>query len=162
MKEENNNINGVVIAFAIFGALFAAIVFMSAAMFYQILKTQETQNSNNSTKIEQPFETSQDEPEEMFRDYMKTMQTSIKKNWNPPKGDTSRQVVLFFKIAKDGSLKNYSVLQSSGNDKTDEAAIEALKAAAPFAPLPEEYTKDDIDIQFTFDYNVFDKNNNKK
>ena len=131
-------------------------------MFYQILKTQETQNSDNSTKIEQPLEASQDEPDEIFRDYMKTLQTSIKKNWNPPQGDTSRQVVLFFKIAKDGSLKNYSVLQSSGNNDTDEAAIKALKAAAPFEPLPEEYNKDDIDIQFTFDYNVFDKNHNKK
>ena len=158
MKEEKNNINGVVIAFAIFGALFAAIVFMSAAMFYQILKTHETTTSDNPTKIEQSLETSKDEPEEIFKDYMKTLQTNIKKNWNPPKDNTSRHVVLLFKIAKDGSLKSYSVFQSSGNNDTDNAAIEALKATSPFDPLPEEYTKDAIDIQFTFDYNVFDKN----
>jgi len=162
MKEENNNINGVVIAFAIFGALFAAIVFMSAAMFYQILKAQEIKTSDNSTKIEKTFESSQDELSPDFSTYMKTMQKDIKKNWNPPKGNTSRKVVLLFKIAKDGSLKSYSVYQSSGNKDSDDAAIEALKATAPFSPLPKEYTKDDIDIQFTFDYNVFNKNHNEK
>ena len=167
-KSSNSGINGVVIAFAIFGILFAAIAFMSAAVFYQILKSQDIQNTPNEkteylhSEEEQISvdENENNEPEEMFREYMKTMQQDIKKNWNPPKGNNSKSTTLLFKIAKDGSLKQYSVYKSSGNEEVDEAAIKAIKDTAPFKPLPDAYTKDDIDIQFKFDYNVF-KNNPK-
>lgn len=37
----------------------------------------------------------------------------------------------------------------------DNAAIEPLLKTAPFEPLPEDYNGKSIDIQFTFDYNVF-------
>jgi outer membrane biosynthesis protein TonB len=37
----------------------------------------------------------------------------------------------------------------------DNAALNAVKLAAPFRPLPPEYKGQNIDIQFTFDYNVF-------
>jgi TonB family protein len=60
-----------------------------------------------------------------------------------------------FKIAKDGRLLSCSVFKSSGLQSADNAAINAVKLAAPFKPLPTEYKGQNIDIQFTFDYNVF-------
>ena len=96
-----------------------------------------------------------------FRPYMKNLQEQIKKNWNPPKGNESKQVILLFKIAKDGSLLSCSVYKSSGLQSADQAAMNAVNLTAPFEPLPDKYTEEEISIQFTFDYNVFGKSKNK-
>ena len=90
-----------------------------------------------------------------FGPYMRELQRKIKMNWDPPKGNESKRVVLLFKIAKDGRLLSCSVYKSSGLQNADNAAINAVKLAAPFRPLPAEYKGANIDIQFTFDYNVF-------
>lgn len=90
-----------------------------------------------------------------FGPYMRELQRRIKMNWNPPKGNESKRVVLLFKIAKDGRLLSCSVFKSSGLPSSDNAAINAVKLTAPFKPLPAEFKGQSIDIQFTFDYNVF-------
>lgn len=90
-----------------------------------------------------------------FGPYMRELQRRIKMNWNPPKGNESKRVVLLFKIAKDGRLLSCSVFKSSGLPGADNAAINAVKLTAPFKPLPAEFKGQSIDIQFTFDYNVF-------
>lgn len=90
-----------------------------------------------------------------FGPYMRELQRRIKMNWDPPKGNESKRVVLLFKIAKDGRLLSCSVFKSSGLPGADKAAISAVQATAPFRPLPAEFKGSSIDIQFTFDYNVF-------
>ena len=90
-----------------------------------------------------------------FGPYMRELQRRIKINWNPPKGNESKRVVLLFKIAKDGRLLSCSVFKSSGLPSADKAALDAVHATAPFRPLPVEFKGQSIDIQFTFDYNVF-------
>lgn len=90
-----------------------------------------------------------------FGPYMRELQRRIKMNWDPPKGNESKRVILLFKIAKDGRLLSCSVFKSSGLPNADKAAINAVHLAAPFRPLPPEYKGSSIDIQFTFDYNVF-------
>ncbi len=90
-----------------------------------------------------------------FGPYMRELQRRIKMNWDPPKGNESKRVVLLFKIAKDGRLLSCRVFKSSGLQNADSAALNAVKLAAPFKPLPPEFKGQSIDIQFTFDYNVF-------
>ncbi len=90
-----------------------------------------------------------------FGPYMRELQRRIKMNWDPPKGDQSKRVVLMFKIAKDGRLLSCSVHKSSGLPNADKAAIQAVQLTAPFKPLPPDFKGPNIDIQFTFDYNVF-------
>jgi len=90
-----------------------------------------------------------------FGPYMRELQRKIKMNWEPPKGNESKRVVLLFKIAKDGRLLSCRVFKSSGLPNADKAAQNAVHLAAPFKPLPPEYKGSSIDIQFTFDYNVF-------
>lgn len=90
-----------------------------------------------------------------FGPYMRDLQQRIKRNWDPPKGEESRRVVLLFTIARDGRLLGVSVSKSSGLQSADRAALNAVKLTAPFRPLPAEYKESSVDIQFTFDYNVF-------
>lgn len=118
--------------------------------------------SENHKKFPKIFQTKKEhhpklskEEEADFGPYMKNLQNKIKSNWAPPKINKSKRVVLIFKIAKDGNLLASSVLKSSGNPEVDNAAKEALLKSAPFEKLPDNYKGNDIDVQFTFDYNVF-------
>ena len=90
-----------------------------------------------------------------FGPYMRELQRRIKMNWDPPKGNESKRVVLLFKIAKDGRLLSCRVSKSSGLPLADQAALKAVELTAPFRPLPADFKGQSIDIQFTFDYNVF-------
>ncbi len=90
-----------------------------------------------------------------FGPYMKELQRRIKMNWAPPKGNESKRVVLLFSISRDGRLLSVKVHKSSGLPAADEAALHAVRLTAPFRPLPPDYKGSSVDIQFTFDYNVF-------
>ncbi len=90
-----------------------------------------------------------------FGPYMRELQRRIKMNWEPPKGNESKRVVLLFKIARDGRLLSVRVFKSSGLPNADKAALSAVELTAPFKPLPADFKGSSIDIQFTFDYNVF-------
>ena len=113
-------------------------------------------HKNTAPEIKTKKESSVDNPE-MFNTYMLDMQKRIKLNWKPSKENVSKNVTLLYSINKDGSLKRYSVLKSSGNTKMDESAVEALKKSFPFKPLPKDFKGEYIDVQFTFDYNVWEK-----
>ena len=89
-----------------------------------------------------------------FGPYMRELQRRIKLNWDPPKGNESKRVILLFKIAKDGRLLSCRVHKSSGLPSADQAALKAVELTAPFRPLPADFKGQSIDIQFTFDYNV--------
>ncbi len=86
--------------------------------------------------------------------YMRDLEARIKRNWNPPKGDQSKRVVLLFKIGRDGRLLSIQTIKSSGQPLSDAAARAAVELTAPFKPLPPEYKGNSIEIDFTFDYNV--------
>lgn len=86
--------------------------------------------------------------------YFSEVQKRIKKNWFPPRGAESLTVVLKFRILKDGSLGTIKMVRSSGISAADDAAKAAVTASAPFASLPKG-VDDNLDVKFTFDYNVF-------
>ncbi len=86
--------------------------------------------------------------------YMRDLERRIKQNWNPPKGDASKRVVVLFKIGRDGRLLSIRIGKSSGSVSNDDAAKAAIELTAPFKPLPPEFKGNSIDIEFTFDYNV--------
>ena len=88
--------------------------------------------------------------------YMSELQRRIKKAWFPPKGNETKRVVVSFHVKKNGTLRGNDVKieRSSGVNIADEAAEDAVINAAPFPPLPAG-AGDEIDIKFTFDYNVF-------
>ena len=48
-----------------------------------------------------------------------------------------------------------SLIKSFGMPTADQAALKAVELTAPFRPLPADFKGQSIDIQFTFDYNVF-------
>jgi len=89
-----------------------------------------------------------------FSAYMAALQARIKRNWFPPRLGRSKRVKVIFNIARDGQLSKLRLLNSSGLTDSDNAALKAVEAAAPLMPLPKGAPVD-VDIEFTFDYNVF-------
>jgi TonB family protein len=86
--------------------------------------------------------------------YMADLQSRIKRAWFPPHREEKRRVVVIFKIHENGELSNLHLSSSSGIAEADKQALAAVENAAPFRHLPKGKTEN-VDIQFTFDYNVF-------
>jgi protein TonB len=56
---------------------------------------------------------------------------------NKPAGvGRSGEVQVSFGVTPSGDLNNASLTQSSGNERLDEAALEAIRRSAPFGPPP--------------------------
>ncbi len=89
-----------------------------------------------------------------FGPYMNELQRRIKRSWRPPRGNESKRVVVVFKINRSGELTDLQIKTGSGFGPSDKAALLAVQTAAPFARLPEN-APNIVDIEFTFDYNVF-------
>lgn len=89
-----------------------------------------------------------------FGPYMNDLQRRIKRAWRPPRGNESKRVVVTFRISTNGDLSDLAIKVGSNFEPSDKAALLAVQAAAPFNRLPEG-APSSVDIEFTFDYNVF-------
>lgn len=62
------------------------------------------------------------------------------------------QTIIFFKIQKDGQISEVQVEQSSGLTPLDLSALRAVKASAPFPPLPRDYQDAYLGIHLIFEH----------
>jgi protein TonB len=63
------------------------------------------------------------------------------------------RLVLKFVLNKDGSLRDLKVVKSSGVDILDDAAIKAIRRAAPFYAIPKNLG-DVLSIVANFEYEL--------
>jgi TonB family protein len=89
-----------------------------------------------------------------FSRYMAELQRKIKRQWFPPKGPESNRIRVLFQVSRDGTMSGLKLVNSSGNALADKAATNAVETAQPFPPLPAG-APESVDIEFTFDFNVF-------
>lgn len=87
--------------------------------------------------------------------YLEQLQQKVRQQWIPGLTQHSQRTVLHFVVSSEGQVSNLRIVQPSGFSMTDQAAMSAVKRAAPFAPLPTSYSQDYINIQFTFNINVY-------
>jgi len=59
-------------------------------------------------------------------------------------------VIVTFDILRDGSIRNAQLAQRSGNSTLDYSALRAVTDAAPFPPLPPEYSGSDANVELRF------------
>jgi outer membrane biosynthesis protein TonB len=88
--------------------------------------------------------------------YMAALQRKIKRAWKPPRGTESNRIVANFKVHRDGTITELKLIVQCSYPEANLAALEAISNATPFDPLPAG-SNDPVDIEFTFDYNVFQK-----
>ncbi|HTS50817.1 MAG TPA: TonB family protein [Bryobacteraceae bacterium] len=63
---------------------------------------------------------------------------------------TAPMVVITFDILRDGSVRNAKIAQRSGVDTLDYSALRAVTDAAPFEPLPANYTGSVATVELRF------------
>lgn len=97
-------------------------------------------------------------PEFKNRAYMRMLRDRIESIWKYPQEAARRglagDLYIKFSIKKNGRLDKVELVRTSGHRDLDEAAIEALKKADPYWPLPENYDKDVLEITGHFIYIV--------
>jgi tetratricopeptide (TPR) repeat protein len=65
------------------------------------------------------------------------LDSAIRKRWDPPEGDPSKEAVIRFKIHKDGSISSIRVEDfGNGEPAINKLALQTVREAAPFSPLP--------------------------
>jgi outer membrane biosynthesis protein TonB len=84
--------------------------------------------------------------------YQKEAAAKVLKAWKPPASQpTGKKTVLIAQIAKDGTLAGLRDHLMTGAKAWDDAAIAAVKHAAPFAPLPKSWGYPTMEVHFHFE-----------
>lgn len=88
-----------------------------------------------------------------FAYYLQQVRVRIGGNWTTPAGATSGQSAeVYFRVARDGSVRDVRLARSSGNPWFDQVAMRAVTIAAPLPPLPMGYGAGVLGITYAFEY----------
>jgi|OpeIllAssembly_1097287.scaffolds.fasta_scaffold110815_3 protein TonB len=84
--------------------------------------------------------------------YQKKVFDKVAKAWQMPAAlpAVGKKTVVQAVISKEGKLASAMVSMASGSKEWDEAALAAVKAAAPFEPLPAAYEYRSVEVHFHF------------
>jgi len=97
-----------------------------------------------------------DAKEFKYYGYMRRLREKVEGIWQYPSDAAMRglygDLYISFTIKKNGSLGSVELVRTSGYRSLDEAAIKALKEAAPYWPLPEEWKEEALTIKGHFIY----------
>ena len=94
-----------------------------------------------------------------FSLYLNTLVKEVRNRWYASmpetalKGEKSEAIVLF-RLLSNGEVKDVSLERNSGNEVLDQAAIQAVRNASPFHPLPIAFKGPLITLRFIFYYNM--------
>jgi len=88
--------------------------------------------------------------------YLNIITDRVSSNWFSSLVDPglsgSFQTVIYFRIEKSGQVSDIKIEQSSGVTPLDLSAVRAVKASAPFPPLPREYEDAYLGIHLIFEH----------
>ena len=82
--------------------------------------------------------------------YLRGIQNRVNQNWQWVKTYGKLRAVVYFRVAKDGSVSGIRLSESSRDESFDKAALRAIERAGRFAPLPEGFEEDFIGVHFEF------------
>lgn len=136
-------------------ALILMVVCAIAGGVFYMWNSHENTKSAPAVAVAPPVEpTKQASRDADFGPYMAELQRRIKRAWYPPKSHESDRIQVIFKVQTNGTMSHLRVSKASSSAIANQAALKAVQNAAPFSPLPDG-APESVDIQFTFDYNVF-------
>ncbi|MFC2167067.1 TonB family protein [Acidobacteriota bacterium] len=87
-----------------------------------------------------------------FSYYLRQLSSRLSNYWVKPQSREELFTTVFFKIYRNGSIGDIKVVESSGNRILDRTTIRAITLAEPFAPLPQAYAYDYLEIQLIFEH----------
>lgn len=91
-----------------------------------------------------------------FLGYFTNIRKAFEMVWTYPSEAVRRglqgEVKVEFTIQKSGAVSRIKIVDTSGHKILDDAVVEAIKLAQPFAPLPPGYQKDKLTVVGSFRY----------
>ena len=95
-----------------------------------------------------------------FKTYAEEVLSAVRHHWYP-EIDKLREsaydkrgiTIVEFIIKKDGTLGKVSVSEGSGDERLDNTALDAIRKAARFKPLPTEFRLKSMGFRFHLGYN---------
>jgi TonB family protein len=88
--------------------------------------------------------------------YVAAVRNRISANWLlstiSPNILAAPRIYVTFEIARDGTLTDVQITQSSGIPEVDRSALRAILASNPLAPLPPDYAGTYVKVEFYFDF----------
>jgi len=88
--------------------------------------------------------------------YLEALKRRVERQWRHENPNSSTETIVVFSINRTGQVTDLSMRRGSGSSRVDQAAVNAIQRAAPFAPLPAGYRPLQLNIEFTF--SIFDIN----
>jgi len=86
--------------------------------------------------------------------YTSIIQGKISSNWKQPSDrlvdEDALTARVSFRISRNGSVDAITVRRSSGMTAVDQSATKAVRASAPFPPLPDDYRENTLDVTIDF------------
>lgn len=114
----------------------------------------------DGTKLPSDVRITSDVQKVDFGPYLTALKSSVQRTWYSmipseamPPLSTRGEVVIDFKIEKDGRISELEYKCASGYVVLDRAAWGGITQAAPFPPLPTEFKGDYLTLRFTFYFN---------
>ncbi|MBD2153406.1 TonB family protein [Leptolyngbya sp. FACHB-16] len=108
-----------------------------------------------------PDYTNQDGPvqvaaqqDELRGAYAAQVNAQIIAQWERIPLDVSRQAIVRLEVDRLGNLRQVALTQPSGSAAADQAALEAVRNAAPFQAFNDEMTDERLGINMTFNYTI--------
>lgn len=99
-----------------------------------------------------------DTPEPKYQDYFNKIREKIRANWTYPREAGERgiegELLIEFHIGKDGRLSYIELRRSSGTSILDAYAMNAVRFADPFPPVPDDISKEAVAINGMFRYQI--------
>jgi len=88
------------------------------------------------------------DPDFTYGYYLDRVLAAIEANWRrPPTDGVAIEVVVDFRIQRDGTVRELDVAEPSGLSSFDLAGLRAVQAASPLPPLPAGYRKSSLAIR---------------
>jgi TonB family protein len=110
--------------------------------------------SSSNSRVSAPVSLNTRDP--IFVSYFNKIKQSIESEWEYPelalRYGLQGKLSLEFTIANDGQLAQLRLIRSSGSQLLDEEAIRAIKAAAPFPPIPPWIKPNPLPVSASMEY----------
>ena len=86
-----------------------------------------------------------------LNEYFQYLPYAVNKNWIPYQSNADYEVSVQFRVHEYGSISDVEIVESS-NEKANISVLNAVKAGAPYKPLPKSYPSDTVKAQVILEY----------
>ena len=87
--------------------------------------------------------------------YLRILVNKISSNWvKSYTGPEKLYTTVLFRIYRNGEVRNLQVVENSTAPSLDRSAVRAINSSSPFAPLPQGYQYDYLEIQLIFEHKL--------